>query len=150
MSPPLELADTNSFQAVWSYNQGVILGGLVELNKAAPNATYLKVAGNIAKAAIKALADKNDVIHDGCEPNCGGDANQFKGIFMRNLQQLHAVAPDAAYVNTIQASANSIWTNDRDQGNRLSVDWAGPFAAPANASTHSSAMDALVAAITVK
>jgi hypothetical protein len=31
----------------------------------------------------------------------------------------------------------------------LSIDWAGPFVTPANSSTHSSAMDALVAAIVV-
>jgi predicted alpha-1,6-mannanase (GH76 family) len=90
------------------------------------------------------------MIKDTCEPNCGGDGSQFKGIFARNLQLLHEAAPDPAYVKTIQANANSIWNNDRDQGNMLSINWAGPFSAPANASTHSSAMDALVAAITVK
>lgn len=68
---------------------------------------------------------------------------------MRNLQLLHEVAPSDAYVQVIQASANSIWNNDRnDSTNLLGVDWAGPFnVAPADASTHSSAMDALVAAI---
>ena len=129
----------------------MILGGLVELNKASPNATYLQLAARIAKAAINELSDDNGVIHDVCEPNCGGDGPQFKGVFARNLQLLHEAAPDEAYVKTIQANANSIWANDRDSTtNRLSVDWAGPFVSPANASTHSSAMDALVAAITVK
>lgn len=137
-------------QNTWSYNQGVILGGLVELNRAAPNSTYLPLAAKIAKAAIDELSDDDGVIHDTCEPNCGGDGSQFKGIFTRNLQLLHAAAPDAAYIKTIQVNANSIWENDRDDGNRLSINWAGPFVAPANASTHSSAMDALVAAITVK
>ena len=63
---------------------------------------------------------------------------------------LHEVAPDDAYVEFIKANAESIWNNDRDEGNMLSVNWAGPFINPANASTHSSAMDALVAAIAVK
>ena len=85
-----------------------------------------------------------------CEPNCGGDGPQFKGIFARNLQVLHAAAPDDLYVKTIRVNANRIWKNDRDEGNMLSLNLAGPFLAPANASTHSSAMDALVAAITVK
>ncbi|KAF1359701.1 putative glycosyl hydrolase [Lizonia empirigonia] len=145
-----EGCDNNGY-AVWSYNQGVILGGLVELNKASPNATYLPLASKIAKAAIAELSDSNGVIHDGCEPGCGGDGNQFKGIFMRNLQLLHGVAPDDAFADSIRTNADSIWLNDRneEQGNTLSANWAGPFVAPANASTHSSAMDALVAAISL-
>ncbi|KAF2740125.1 putative glycosyl hydrolase [Polyplosphaeria fusca] len=140
----------NNNQTTWSYNQGVILGGLVELNRAAPDPSHLQLASRIAKAAIAELSDDKGVIHDKCGPYCGGDASQFKGIFARNLQLLHEAAPDDAYVKCIQANADSIWANDRDDGNRLSIDWAGPFIAPANASTHSSAMDALVAAITVK
>jgi predicted alpha-1,6-mannanase (GH76 family) len=122
----------------------------VELNKAAPDPSYLPLAARIAKAAIAELSDGNGVIHDKCGPLCGGDASQFKGIFARNLQLLHEAAPDAAYVKSIQANANSIWNNDKDEMNRLSINWAGPFVQTANASTHSSAMDALVAAITVK
>ncbi|KAF2122673.1 glycosyl hydrolase family 76-domain-containing protein [Lophiotrema nucula] len=140
----------NNNRTTWSYNQGVILGGLVELNKASPNGTYLTLAAKIAKAAIKELSDDNGIIHDECGPLCGPDASQFKGIFVRNLQLLHAAAPDDAYVDSIQANADSIWENNRDVGNMLSINWAGPYIAPANATTHSSAMDALVAAITVK
>lgn len=129
----------------------MILGGLVELNRAAPNDTYLPIAKKIAKAAIKELSDDAGVIHDGCEPGCGGDGNQFKGIFMRNLQVLHKAAPDDAFARSIKINADSIWLNNRneDEGNTMSVVWSGPFVSPANASTHSSAMDALVAAITV-
>ena len=136
-------------QTTWSYNQGVILGGLAELNRAAPNASYLTLAARIAKAAITELSDENGVIHDKCGPYCGADGSQFKGVFARNLQMLHDAAPDDAYVKCIRANANSVWENNRDEGNMLSVDWAGPFINPANASTHSSAMEALVAAITV-
>ncbi|KAF2686917.1 glycoside hydrolase family 76 protein [Lentithecium fluviatile CBS 122367] len=140
----------NNNMTTWSYNQGVILGGLVELNKASPNNTYLPLATRIAKAAIMELSDTSGIIHDACGPTCGPDASQFKGIFARNLMQLHEAAPDDAFVETIQVNANSIWMNDRDEGDRISINWAGPFIAPANASTHSSGMDALVAAIVVK
>jgi predicted alpha-1,6-mannanase (GH76 family) len=126
----------------------VILGALVELNRAAPNQTYLDIAGKIAQAAITKLADSNMIIHDVCEPNCAPDATQFKGIFIRNLLMLYSVAPQDVYAQVITACANSIWNNDRSN-NELSIDWAGPFVSPANASTHSSAMDALVAAISV-
>jgi predicted alpha-1,6-mannanase (GH76 family) len=136
-------------QTTWSYNQGVILGGLVELNKAAPDASYLPLATRIAKAAITELADANGILHDACGPICGGDASQFKGIFARNLMQLHEAAPDPLFAKTMQVNAESIWTNDRDEADMISINWAGPFIAPANATTHSSGMDALVAAITV-
>ncbi|PVH79925.1 glycoside hydrolase family 76 protein [Cadophora sp. DSE1049] len=136
----------NNNGTVWSYNQGVILGGLVELNKAAPNPSYLSKANAIAKAAIKALS-VNGVLHDPCEPNCGADGNQFKGIFMRNLQILQSASPDNVYLEFFASNAASIWNKDRSKsGNELSVDWDGPYLAPANASTQSSALDALVAA----
>ncbi|KAL2844867.1 Six-hairpin glycosidase [Aspergillus pseudodeflectus] len=151
---------TNNGQTIWSYNQGVILGGLVELHRASgddsdsdsnssSNSTYLDAAGEIARGAIAELADENHVLHDACEPaGCAPDATQFKGIFMRNLRALHAVAPDDIYAEVIEASAESIWANDRTDVNALGVVWAGPVdAAVVDASTHSSALDALVAAI---
>ena len=136
----------NNNGTVWSYNQGVILGALVELNKASPNATYISTAKSIATAAIKALSDSNGVLHDPCEPNCGADGSQFKGIFMRNLQLLQAASPENSYLTFIATNAASIWAKNRNAANQLSVDWAGPFVGSANASTQSSALDALVAA----
>lgn len=130
---------------VWSYNQGVILGGLVELDKASPGQTYLDLAQSIATAAIQALG-LNGVLHDPCEPNCGGDGSQFKGIFMRNLQQLQTAAPNPMFLNFIASNAKSIWASDRNTGNELGIDWGGPFINPVNAATQSSALDALVAA----
>lgn len=120
------------------------------MNKAAPNPKYLESANKIAKAAIETLADSNMVIHDFCEPNnCEPNATQFKGIFIRNLQMLQRASPSDIYKNVIVSSANSIWQNDRNEKNQLSVDWAGPFHKPADASTQTSALDALVAAISV-
>jgi predicted alpha-1,6-mannanase (GH76 family) len=138
---------TNNGGTVWSYNQGVILGALVELNQASPDAAYLMTAKNIATAAIANLSDSNSVLHDPCEPNCGADGSQFKGVYMRNLQKLQAAAPNDGFLKSIGANAASIWKYDRDSANELSVVWSGPFVSPANASTQSSAMDSLVAAV---
>ncbi|KAJ5634055.1 hypothetical protein N7528_001897 [Penicillium herquei] len=139
----------NNGATVWSYNQGVVLGGLVELNKAAPNDTYLESANTIAKAAIATLADSNGVLHDFCEPNCEPDGTQFKGIFIRNLQMLQQVSPSDTYTRVISNSANSIWENDKNSENEFGVVWSGPVENTVDASTHSSAMDALVAAMTI-
>lgn len=144
---------TNNGDTVWTYNQGVILGGLVELHRASgadsSNSTYLDEAEKIAKGAIAALTDDDHVVRESCEPDgCGADQTQFKGSFIRNLRALHAVAPDDAYAKVIKASADSLWKNDRTDGDKFGVDWSGPVDGDkVDASTHSSAMDALVAAI---
>lgn len=70
---------TNNGGATWSYNQGVILGALVELSKATGNASLLTEASNIAEAAMTSLS-VNGILHDRCEDNeCGADGSQFKG-----------------------------------------------------------------------
>jgi hypothetical protein len=65
---------------------------------------------------------------------------------MRNLQVLQKAAPSQTYVDFAAANAASIWAYDREKSDsKLSVVWNGPFISPANASTQSSALDALVA-----
>lgn len=144
---------TNNGNTAWTYNQGVVLGGLVELAKASGDNSYLTQANTIATAAIKLLSDSNGVIHDkGCEPNCGGDGNQFKGIFMRNLGYLHAASPQAAYKTSILKNADAIWASDRNTANnQLGVVWSGPYTVGGGptAATQSSALDALIAAVRV-
>lgn len=136
----------NNNGTVWSYNQGVILGGLTELFYATGDQSYLTTATSIANAAITALQDKNKVLHDPCEPDCGADGSQFKGVFMRNLQILQKAAPSQTYVDFAAANAASIWAYDRDASDGvLSEVWSGPFVKPGNASTQSSALDALIA-----
>jgi predicted alpha-1,6-mannanase (GH76 family) len=144
---------TNNGMQTWSYNQGVVLGGLVELSKATGDSSYLSSATTIARAALAALSDANGVIHeiDKCEPNCGGDGSQFKGIFVRNLRALQQASPQAAFRTAIQKNADSIWASDRNAQNQLGISWTGPASAGSgpNASTHSSAMDVIVAALAV-
>ncbi|KAH4986128.1 mannan endo-1,6-alpha-mannosidase [Parastagonospora nodorum] len=144
----------NNNGTVWSYNQGVILGGLVELNHASPNSTLLPLASTIAGAALKKLSDEDSIIKDVCDDGgtCGADGTQFKGIYMRNLGELWAATGNTTFGDAIKTNAKSIWRNDKEVqedgvvfGNR----WAGPFEGPANASMQGSAMDALVANLVV-
>jgi predicted alpha-1,6-mannanase (GH76 family) len=139
---------TNNKGTTWSYNQGVILGALVELNRAAPNASHISLATKIAKAAITKLSDNKGIIHDTCEPNCGADGTQFKGVFMRNLVELQQMTGCDEMKAVIRKNAKSIWDNDRKEC-KFSVNWGGPVVGTADASTQSSAMDALVADIRV-
>lgn len=137
----------NNNMTEWSYNQGVVLGGLVELYRATGNATLLDDANTIASAAIRHF-DQDGVLVEGCEPDCGSDGDQFKGIFMRNLGYLNRVSPSEDYRRFILSNADSIWAADRNSRNELGVAWAGPYS-DASAGTQSSALDALVAAMSV-
>lgn len=143
----------NNGLQTWSYNQGVVLGGLAELFRLTNELKYIEKAVPIARAAIKSLSNPQGVLveTDKCElrpGNCGKDGQQFKGIFVRNLGYLNQVAPHQEFKEFIIRNADSIWKSDRDNQNKLGVAWAGPYVA-ATGPTQSSALDVLVAAIAV-
>jgi len=145
----------NNAGNTWTYNQGVVLGGLVELARASPGdaASLLADATGIASAAIRALSS-NGILREVCDNDaqgCGADGSQFKGIFTRNLGYLQRAAPQDAFRAFILANADSIWARARSGDNKLGLNWAGPPGAGGGpqAGTHSSAMDTLVAAIAV-
>ena len=106
----------------------------------------LGTADKIAGAALSHLADTTGVLHDVCEPHCGEDGTQFKGIFVRNLRELYEARPQgSAYAQSILNNAKSIWSQVQPKDYRLGEVWGPPFGA-INASTQGSALDALVAA----
>lgn len=138
-------ACVNNRQNTWSYNQGVILGGLVELNRAHKNPALPTVAQAIASATLIHLADANGVLRESGGPHGGGDVPQFKGIFLRNLMALNDAFPNIKYRSFVATNAHSIWTNSRDATFQFGQHWSGPFDA-ANAANQSSALDAILAA----
>lgn len=138
----------NNGLTTWSYNQGVILGGLVELSRLNADPSLPRAAEKIATAATTLLADRNGILHDPCEPKCGADGVQFKGIFVRNLGMLQLAYPDPQYSAFIVKNADSIWKAAQGPGHLFGEVWSGPFSG-ANAGTQSSALDALVAAVKI-
>ncbi len=138
-------ACSNNGKTTWTYNQGVLVGALAEWSKAAGEQTQLGKAQQLAAAAMARLTDRNGVLHESCEPKCGGDGVQFKGIFVRNLAALDTRAPEKRWKRFIQTNANSIWKADRMPDNRFGVVWTGPVT-EADAGAQASALDALVAA----
>jgi predicted alpha-1,6-mannanase (GH76 family) len=135
----------NNHQTTWTYNQGVILGGLAELSQQDPDPSLTDVAQAVALAAIDNLTDANGILHDRCEPNCGRDGVQFKGIFVRNLMALNDSFPDARYVGFAETNAQSIWNADQGDDYQFGLIWSGPFDS-GDAARQSSALDALIAA----
>jgi predicted alpha-1,6-mannanase (GH76 family) len=142
-------ACVNNGRTTWTYNQGVILGGLAEMDRmglaSGERETAERTGREIATAALRRLTDSNGILHDACEPGCGQDGVQFKGIFVRNLMAWSGIAPDPEYTVFVDANADSIWQRDRGPRHQFGLVWSGPYQA-ANAASQSSALDALVAA----
>jgi predicted alpha-1,6-mannanase (GH76 family) len=146
----------NNGQTTWTYNQGVILGGLTALYEATHDQANLTEAQQIANAAISTLVSSNGILMEPCAGSCPSqnpDQTQFKGIFMRNLDALYQVTGDQTYLAFIDKNATSIWENDRNLYDVIGFDWSGPISGPDqsfNASTLSSGLDALNAAAHVR
>jgi Glycosyl hydrolase family 76/Carbohydrate binding module (family 35) len=136
----------NNNKTTWTYNQGVLIGGLVDLYRGTNDPKLLEQAEAIADSAIVKLA-RNGILREPCEDNndCGNDGSQFKGIFIRNLAALYQVKPKPSYREFIRRNAESIWAN-RNEKSQFGLDWAGKLD-QADAARQTSAIDALNAAI---
>jgi predicted alpha-1,6-mannanase (GH76 family) len=143
----------NNGGLTWTYNQGVVLGGLAALHEITGEAAYLQQAEAIADAALGELVTSEAQGTPGILIECeelktdpkDADRPQFKGIFMRNLYDLQLLSRRPAYSQFIRANASSIWDHARNDKNQFGLHWAGPFD-QADAGRQSAALDALNAA----
>src|SRR5205823_2429684 len=120
----------NNGKTTWTYNQGVILGGLTDLYKVTGNTNYLFEAETIADAAIRHLVSFRGVLeepHEMIRRYKGGDVPQFKGIFVRNLAYLYEEDHKPAYLNFLITNARAVWSDDRNAANQFGLKWTGPF-----------------------
>jgi|GEM_PF-730854 len=138
----------NNGQTVWSYNQGLAIGAAVEIYRATGDANALATARRLADAALASPSlVSNGVLTESCDTNgstCDDNGKQFKGIFMRYLQDLESVTNASGYADFARAQADSIWSADRDSLNRLGEVWSGGGATDWR--TQASALSALLAA----
>lgn len=136
----------NNGRTTFTYNQGVIIGGLTELYRSTADTNCLSQAIAIADATVKMLVNSNGILE---EPNesrglHGADVPQFKGIFIRHLVELYEVTGNPAYREFLVRNARSVWRGDRDQTNGFGGHWSGPIDA-VDAVRHSSAMRVITA-----
>lgn len=142
----------NNNDVVWTYNQGLAIGGSLEVYRANSDASALALARHLADSAIgSSVLTKNGILTESCETgSCDDNAKQFKGIFMRYMQDLAETTGDASYKNYIAAQANSIWNSDRNTFNDFGVHWNGADSSAApnvrDWRTEASALGALIAA----
>ncbi|GHO83523.1 glycoside hydrolase family 76 protein [Dictyobacter formicarum] len=137
----------NNGGVTWTYNQGVILGGLTELYHITHDRGYLDVAEQIADATISTLIDRYGILQEPCENGgCGADGPQFKGIFMRNLATLYTVLPKASYQLFMHNNARAIVTNNPAGNYQFGLKWSEPIDS-SDAARQCSALNALLAAM---
>lgn len=120
----------NNGQSTYTYNQGVILGGLVDLYRSTNTSSYLTTAETLANASTTTptLQNGSGIVVDPCEPgNCGTDGAIFKGIYIKNLAYLQQTDSSTAYRDFILRNATSLWLNDRDSTNHFGLWWTGPL-----------------------
>jgi predicted alpha-1,6-mannanase (GH76 family) len=145
----LNAACENNQGITWTYNQGVILGGLAALHELTGDQGYLRQGEVIADAALRDLTDARGILAEPCEPaGRDGDQTQFKGIFVRNLQGFSRHSGKQAYPAFIVANADSVLARAASPAGQFGLRWAGPFD-KADASRQASALEVLIAAATV-
>jgi hypothetical protein len=146
----LTSACTNNGSTVWSYNQGLAIGGFTELWKSTGDGSLLTTARTLADAAIgNAALTVGGVLTESCDVGsaaCDDNQKQFKGIFMRNLADLAAVTGSGTYRSYAQKQADTLWAQDRTSLNALGERWAGTSPNQTDWRTQASALGALTAA----
>lgn len=137
----------NNGDTTWTYNQGVLLGGLVALARATGDDTHLQRARELADASTNSEALHVDgVLTEPCEQTgCDVNGPSFKGIYVRNLGELNRALDDHPYSDYLFDQASTAYDNNRTPDNEYGLHWAGPIQHISGA-TQQSAVDLLVAA----
>ena len=142
----------NNGQQVWTYNQGVPLGALVELHRATGDPALLDEARRMADASTNDVAlNPNGILTEPCEPTatCELTSQSFKGAYVRGLGALNAALADRPYDAYLRRQADSAYQHNRNSAHLYGLRWAGPYEQP-TASTQHSALDLMNAILQQK
>jgi predicted alpha-1,6-mannanase (GH76 family) len=133
---------------VWTYNQGVPLAALVELNRADEAPALLDQARALADASTADPGlNPGGILREPCEPTaCESTAEAFKGGYVRGLGTLDDALPDHPYRAYLHRQADSAHEHARTTLDTYGLRWAGPPTTPTT-STQQSAADLMTAAV---
>ena len=98
--------------ALWSYNQGTMIGAGALLYQITHNRTYLQQAEQTAAASVGYYSSDNNLYH---QPDV------FNSIFFRNLLALAKINHDPSYARLAASYADTAWLENR-QSNGLFTD----------------------------
>lgn len=119
----------NNGGTTWTYNQGVILGGLASLYSSTRDERYMNEATRLADATITRLVTSGGILN---EPSIGDrDQQSFKGIFTTHLLRLTetpglATEKRTQYTNFLQSNAATMLAKDKLPDGRFGATWQGP------------------------
>ncbi len=145
----------NNQDRTWTYNQGVILGGLTNFYQMTQDRSFLDQATRIVMAVIAHLTQMQDGNRILEEPgrHLNSDQQQFKGIFMRYAASLAVHLPEAytpqkeAIRAFVVANAEAVWKRASNNANEVNAYWTDTDDPPIyNATTQSSGLDLFNAA----
>lgn len=136
----------NNGQTVWTYNQGLALGGFTELWRATGDQSYADTARRLADAAMTGLTSEGVLVESCDTGSCDDNQKQFKGIFLRYFGDFASAAGDQKHRDFVRQQADSVWLRDRDPLNRIGERWAGGTPNAVDWRTHASGLEALIAA----
>jgi predicted alpha-1,6-mannanase (GH76 family) len=115
----------NNGQTTWTYNQGVVLGGLTEFYKATGDASLLTTARTLANASTVKLQSGGVLREPGEGDSCTGDGPSFKGAYVRGLGKLDAQLSDHPYASVLSSWASTAYGKDRNALDQYGPHWAG-------------------------
>ncbi|MGW0616726.1 glycoside hydrolase family 76 protein [Streptomyces sp. NPDC002765] len=118
-------ACANNGQTTWTYNQGVVLGGLTELYRATSDSSLLTTARQLADASTVRLQTGGVLREPGESDSCTGDGPSFKGAYVRGLGRLDAQLSDHPYAATLDRWADAAYANDRNSLDQYGPHWNG-------------------------
>jgi predicted alpha-1,6-mannanase (GH76 family) len=117
----------NNGGTTYTYNQGVVLGGLVNLYLIDGDSSHIRAATSIAQATIASLTRSGILYEPATALN--QDGQTFKGIFVYYLGDLvpfaHKPQVRAAFSNFLARNADSVWAHRQVGENKLNAYWDG-------------------------
>ncbi|MDY7089136.1 MAG: glycoside hydrolase family 76 protein, partial [Actinomycetota bacterium] len=136
----------NNGDVTWTYNQGVLINALVQLNRLTGDADALATARRIGNAlTTSGYLSPGGIMREPNEPDeCSGDGVSFKGAAVRGLGVLNA-ATGGAYDSYLRRNADTAYAAGRNSFDAYGSHWAGPWRSTNHSCQHS-ALDLLNAA----
>lgn len=124
----LDAGCRNNGQPYFTYNQGVLLGGLSDLTRITGDPMYRDAAVRTALAAARRLSNGEGVLREPVP--IGSDGLMFKGIFTFHLGHLLEDMPAGPQRDELLAwtrrNADAVWQASASGTRPIGGDWATP------------------------
>lgn len=132
----------------YTYNQGVLLGGLIDLAAITGNPQYRTVAVKTALAVTRTLVTGQGLLTEPSD-NLGADGPMFKGVFALHIGHLLETMPDgterAEILAWVRRNGDAVWLLSADGAQPIDGLWSGG-SGQAGAAAQASGIGMLLAA----